>query len=63
MLDIYLMRLKMTDFEIVSDYMEKTYGGKTYTMRNGNNCVWVSMGLCNMYFIVRDGKIVDIQVD
>ena len=53
----------MTDFEIVSDYMERKYGGKTYTMRNGNACVWVSMGLCDMYFILRDRKIVDIQVD
>lgn len=53
----------MTDFEIVSDYMEKTYGGKTYTMRNGFDCVWVSMGGFEMYFILRDGKIVDIQVD
>ena len=53
----------MTDFEIVSDYMERKYGGKTYAMRQGNNCVWVSMGLCDMYFIVRNGKIIDIQVD
>ena len=53
----------MTDFEIVSDYMERKYGSRTYAMRNGNNCVWVSMGLVEMYFILRDGKIIDIQVD
>lgn len=53
----------MTDFEIVKNYMETKYAGKPYAMRNGNNCVWVSIGLSDMYFILRDGKIVDIQVD
>ena len=53
----------MTDFEIVKNYMDSKYPQKSYAMRNGNNCVWVSMGLVDMYFILRDGKIVDIQVD
>jgi hypothetical protein len=53
----------MTDFEIVKNYMDTKYPQKTYAMRNGNKCVWVSMGLCDMYFILRDSKIVDIQVD
>lgn len=53
----------MTDFEIVSDYMERKYSGKTYSMRKGFDCVWVSLGLCEIYFTVRDGKIADIQVD
>jgi hypothetical protein len=53
----------MTDFDIVKNYMDSKYPQKTYAMRNGNNCVWVSMGLVDMYFILREGKIVDIQVD
>jgi hypothetical protein len=57
------MVYKMTDFDIVKNYMDTKYSGKPYAMRNGNNCVWVSMGLVDMYFILRDSKIVDIQVD
>ena len=53
----------MTDFDIVKNYMDSKYPQKTYAMQNGNNCVWVSMGLVDMYFILREGKIVDIQVD
>jgi hypothetical protein len=53
----------MTDFEIVKNYMDTKYAGKRYDICKGNNCVWVSMGLCDMYFILRDGKIVDIQID
>jgi len=53
----------MTDFDIVKNYMDAKYPQKTYAMRNGNKCVWVSMGLVDMYFILREGKIVDIQVD
>ncbi len=53
----------MTDFDIVKNYMETKYADKRFAMRNGNNCVWVSMGLVDMYFTLREGKIVDIQVD
>ena len=34
-----------------------------YTMRPGNNCIWVSFGVVNSYYIFNHGKIVDIQVD
>jgi hypothetical protein len=53
----------MTDFEIVKNYMDTNYPQKLYSMQNGNRCVWVSMGLSDMYFILRDSVIVDIQVD
>jgi len=53
----------MTDFEIVKNYMDTKYVGKAYAIRNGNACIWVSMGLSDMYFILRDGVIADIQVD
>jgi hypothetical protein len=38
-------------------------GIKHYEMRPGNNSIWVSYGLVDMYYIFRDGKIVDVQVD
>ena len=53
----------MKNFEIVKSYLAKRYPDKAYAMREGNACVWVSMGLVEMYFIVKDEKIVDIQVD
>jgi hypothetical protein len=38
-------------------------GIKNYEMREGNNCIWVSYGLVDCYYIFRDGAIADIQVD
>jgi hypothetical protein len=34
-----------------------------YTMTPGNNCIWVYFGNQNWYFIFRNGKIADIQID
>lgn len=34
-----------------------------YTMRQGNNCIWVSHGLVDCYYIFNDGKLVDVQFD
>lgn len=36
---------------------------KFYTMRPGNDCIWVSHGMLDCYYIFSDGKIVDIQYD
>jgi hypothetical protein len=38
-------------------------GIKYYDMRQGNNCIWVSYGLVNCYYIFHEGKIHDIQFD
>ena len=38
-------------------------GIEHYTMRPGNDCVWVSYGLVDCYYIFREGRIVDIQFD
>lgn len=51
------------ELEIVAEYMKRKYSGKTYSMRHGNNCVWVSMGVVEMYFTIKNNKIVDVQVD
>jgi len=53
----------MKNFEIVESYLAKKYPHRLYSIREGNDCVWVSMGLVEMYFIVRNGMIIDIQVD
>jgi hypothetical protein len=51
------------DYQIINDYMTATYPNMAYNVRKGNDCIWVSMGVVNMYFIIRDNKIADIQVD
>ena len=50
----------MTDFDIVKNYMDTKYPQKLYAMRNGNRCVWVSMGLVEMYFIVNNLSLIHI---
>ena len=34
-----------------------------YNMRSGNDCIWVNYGSVNCYYIFRNGKIADVQVD
>ena len=55
----------MNEFEmlIVQDYMDKRYPDLHYTMTPGNKCIWVYYGNINLYFLFRDGKLIDIQVD
>jgi hypothetical protein len=49
---------------MVEDWMKQNKSTVTaYTMTQGNNCIWVYYSFINLYFIFRDGKIVDIQVD
>jgi hypothetical protein len=38
-------------------------GITNYTMRPGNNCIWVSYGRVDCYYLFKDNKIVDIQYD
>lgn len=38
-------------------------GIEHYDMRPGNDCIWVNYGLVNCYYIFRDGKIADVQID
>lgn len=59
---------QMNEFEmlLVQDYMEKQHPKVYYNMTPGNGCIWVYWGSSipmNLYFIFRDGKIVDIQID
>ena len=38
-------------------------GIKDYTMTLGNNCIWVYYGPINLYYIFKDGRIHDVQID
>jgi hypothetical protein len=38
-------------------------GIKRYTVRPGNNCIWVSYNLVDCYYLFRDGRIFDLQFD
>jgi hypothetical protein len=51
---------------VVVDHLEKR-GTKRASIYKGNNCIWVATGSSsvpiNEYFIFREGRLVDIQVD
>jgi hypothetical protein len=38
-------------------------GIENYTMRPGNDCIWVSYGLVDCYYIFREGRLADVQYD
>jgi hypothetical protein len=48
----------------VDDYMVKHHPRVTsYTMTQGNDCIWVYYSYMNLYFIFRNGRIADVQID
>lgn len=51
-----------SDKEIVIAELAKE-GKEYYTLYPANNCVGVSYGRVSAYYIVRDGKVVDVQID
>ena len=55
------------DYEIVREYMMRKYPSTLYSMAKGNDCIWVmlnnSFGSLNMYFIIKDNKIMRIDID
>jgi hypothetical protein len=55
---------KLNELEVlvVADHLERK-GIKSYTLTEGNNCIWAYYGRINEYYIFRDGAIVDIQID
>lgn len=52
-----------SDLEIVKAYIAEKGSPIVYSTAPGNQCVWVWFGQVNQYYIVRDGKVVDIQTD
>lgn len=51
------------DYQIVNEYMARKYSAYTWVLKQGNNCVWVIMNNLNMYFTVKDNKIIRIDID
>ena len=47
---------------VVADYYKKR-GVESYTLTKGNDCIWAYYGQINEYFIFRDGRLVDVQID
>ena len=49
---------------LVEDYMTRVFPKVThYTMTEGNDCIWIYYSYMNLYFIFRDGRVVDVQID
>jgi len=51
------------DYQIVNEYMARKYSAYTWVLKQGNDCVWVIMNNLNMYFTVKDNKIIRIDID
>ncbi len=51
---------------VVQDYLQKR-GTQWATIYKGNDCIWVASGSSsipiNEYFIFREGRLVDVQID
>ena len=47
----------------VINYMQTKYPNRLYKIRTGNNCEWVMMDNINLYFIIKDNKIMRIDID
>jgi len=59
---------RINEFEMLTvlDYMQNKYPAQHYTMSPGNQCVWVAWGSSvpiNFYFVFREERIADIQID
>ena len=57
-----MKEMNPAELQIVSEHLLKQ-GITDYSARQGNNCIWVNYGVINSYYIFRDGKLVDIQID
>lgn len=55
------------EYQIVNEYMARKYPSRLYNVAQGNNCIWVTMhnafGGINLYFIIKDNKIVRVDID
>ena len=58
--------INVLELMVVMDYLERR-GTKWADVLKGHDCVWVASGSSscpiNEYFIFRDGRLVDIQMD
>ena len=47
---------------VVTEHLEKK-GVESYTLTQGNDCIWAYYGVINEYYIFKAGHLVDIQID
>jgi hypothetical protein len=55
-------RLNPLEVLVIEEELRRR-GVDYYDMRPGNDCVWVSYNRLETYWIFRQGKLVDIQID
>ena len=54
----------MNEFELMIVHEDMRQKGiVNYTVRPGNDCIWVSYGRVNAYYIFREGRLADVQID
>jgi len=51
------------EYQIVNEYMMRKYPNRLYSMAKGNDCTWVMVENINMYFTIKDNKIMRIDID
>ena len=54
--------LNSLEVMVVAEHLEKR-GVADYTLAKGNDCIWAYYGQINEYYIFRDGRLADIQID
>lgn len=58
------MVTELNEFEVILVHEDLRQKGITdYSMRPGNDCIWVTYGLVDCYYIFRNGQIADVQYD
>jgi len=55
-------RLNPLEVMVVTEEL-KQKGITSYTLTEGNGCIWAYYGRINEYYIFRDGKLIDVQID
>ena len=55
-------KLNPLEVLVVSEHLKK-HGVEHYILTQGNACIWAYYGAINAYYIFKDGKLVDIQID
>ena len=60
----YADQHQMNEFEMIQVAADLERKGVTqWGWTQGNDCIWVWYGMINAYYIFRNGKIWDIQID
>ena len=47
---------------VVAEHLQNK-GVESYTLTQGNECIWAYYGQINEYYIFREGRLVDVQID